>query len=286
MHTRLSRIFLFALALLSLIAAAGTLAANQIKTTETFIVDSEVSVNALLSQPFSFYLGDDLSGLTDPVKSAHVAVSGVYTGNGTLEVQLDANPAQQFTLANVGATPTPFEILYNATGQINPQSAGTYAYTLHLTPAGVTVYGLGAKLVETHRYKPPPCGGFSPTGYIESDTFDTGITDGAAYNSLLWNGALGGAGQNVGHVQLQIATSNSSAGPWNATDFKGPGPLCDNTAYYESAAGTPMEIDLACASMQNKQYFKYKIRICSANDCTSAGATTPTVTDVIINWSP
>jgi len=78
--------------------------ANEIKTTETYIYDSDTAVSSQVNQSFSLYIGDDLSGVSTPVKSVHVAVSGVYTGNGTLELQLDSDPttSQVFTLPNVG----------------------------------------------------------------------------------------------------------------------------------------------------------------------------------------
>jgi len=255
--------------------------ANEIKTTETYIYDSDAAVSSQVNQSFSLYIGDNLSGVSTPVKSVHVAMSGVYTGNGTLELQLDSDPttSQIFTLPNVGGTPTPFEILYNdPSDTISPTSSGTYSYTLNIIPSGVTLYGLGVKSVMTHRYKPPTCGGYSPTGTLESSTFDTEITNGAAYNSLIWYGALGAG--DVGRVQLQLATSNNAGGPWNYY-----GADCSLGTYYEPTASTTTEV--GCPTIHNNnRYFRYKIRICSANDCVAAGATTPQVDDVVINWSP
>ena len=159
-------------------------AANQIKSTEVHITQSDAAVSSATSSAFSLYIGDNLSGVSTPIKSVYVAISGVYTGNGTLGAQLDSDAAtaQTFTLPNVGSTPTPFEVLYkDPTNTINPQSAGTYTYTLNLAPSGITIYGLGVKAVETHRYKPPSCGaGYPATGTLISSTFDTAIADGAA----------------------------------------------------------------------------------------------------------
>jgi len=262
------------------LAAIGVFAANQIKTTETLITSGDSSVSSATSSAFSLYIGDNLTGVSNPVKSAQVAVSGVYTGNGTIAVQVDSGTTQTFTLANVGNTPTPFEVLYDASTTISTlTSAGTYTYTLHATPSGVTIYGFSAKLVETHRYKPPACGGnYNSSGMVESSTFDTGISTGAAYNSIIWTGQLGAG--NVGRVKLQLATDAEGDGPWTYR-----GSDCADGTFYETASSTPMEI--GCPDIHNnKRYFRYKTTICSANDCSSQGVTTPQVNDVIVNWSP
>src|SRR3989344_3877081 len=160
------------------LAAIGVLAANQVKTTETLITSGDSSVSSATSSLFSLYIGDNLTGVSSPVKSAQVAVSGVYTGNGTIAVQVDSGTTQTFALANVGSTPTPFEVLYDASTTISTlTSAGTYTYTLHATPSGVTIYGFSAKLVETHRYKPPACGGGNPDNE-KIKTTETFITSG------------------------------------------------------------------------------------------------------------
>ncbi|MBI5147853.1 MAG: hypothetical protein HZA37_01740 [Parcubacteria group bacterium] len=266
-------------------------AVDQIKSTDTFITSGDGAVSSATSTSFTLYIGDNLSGVTNPIKSVYFAISGVYTGNsGTLKLDIngDASTAKTFTLPDVGSTPTPFEIMYkDDTNKINPASAGSYAYTLNTTPTNVTVYGLGAKMTETHRYKPPACGGAYPaTGELISRIFDTG-TDGAAYNSVMWKGALGGPSQNQGKARLKIATSDSDGGPWN---YRGPETTCStNTTsdsdWYVAAADTPVEV--GCYSYHNnKRYFRYQIQICSSSDCSTGGEYTPQVDDVIISWSP
>src|SRR3989344_1131121 len=253
---------------------------EKVKTTETLITSGDSSVSSATSSAFSLYIGDNLTGVSNPVKSAQVAVSGVYTGNGTIAVQVDSGTTQTFTLANVGSTLTPFEVLYDASTTISTlTSAGTYTYTLYATPSGVTIYGFSAKLVETHRYKPPACGGgYAITGNLESSTFDTGVSTGAAYNSIMWAGQLG-AGE-IGKVKLQLATDAEGDGPWTYR-----GSDCAIGTFYEAASSTPMEI--GCPSFHNnKRYFRYKVTICSANNCSSQGATTPQVNNVVVNWSP
>src|SRR3989304_1036251 len=260
--------------------AAGVFAANQIKTTETFIIGTPdvLSPSTATSSELTLYIGDNLSGVTNPVKSAQVAVSGIYTStaDGSITVQLGSD-SQVFTMKDVSA-PTPFEILYNATGTPDAiTSAGTYNYPLTVTPsAQITIYGLSAKLAETHRYKPPTCGtGYAATGNLESSTFDTGIVSGSAYNSIMWAGQLGT--NEIGKVKLHLASDAEGDGPWTYY-----GADCNQGTFYTAASSTPMEI--GCPAVHNnKRYFRYKVTICSANNCSDSGETTPQVDDVIVN---
>ena len=210
----------------------------------------------------------DSTNITDGAATTNVA-GGLTDANASFtagETKDTANTTGAITLTSENFT----EIEYSVRATTNAVSGDTYCF--RLTNAGSTT-----NFVYT-RYTRATVAGYSATGTLESSTFDTGITDGAAYNSILWTGAL-----NSGKVKLQIATSNSSSGPWN---YAGPGVSCDTSTFYEPAAGTPSEIDLACASIQNKRYFRYKAILCSASDCSSSGSNTPQVDDVIVNWSP
>lgn len=210
----------------------------------------------------------DSTNLTDGSSTTNVA-GGLTDTNVSFvagEAKDTGNTTGAITLTSENFT----EIEYSVRATANSVSGNTYCF--RLTNAGSTT-----NFVYT-RYARATVAGYPSTGSLESSTFDTGITDGAAYNSILWTGSL-----NSGKVRLQIATSNSSSGPWN---YAGPGASCDTSTFYEPAAGTPAEIDLACSSIQNKRYFRYKITLCSASDCSSSGSNTPQVDDVIVNWSP
>jgi hypothetical protein len=109
------------------------------------------------------------------------------------------------------------------------------------------------------------------TGNLTSSIFDTQATTGAAINTIMWRGSL-----NNGAVRFQIASSNDSAGPWN---YFGPG--CTSATYYEPAGpDIPVEIDLSCHN--NQRYARYKIIL----ESDAAPTQSPTVEDVIINYSP
>lgn len=271
--------------------ADGTTANQKIKTTEVMVADSNSAVSSIQVYPVTFYIGDSLVGVTNPVKSVFFTISGVYTGGGSVTLDINGSGSKTFSLPSVGATPTPFGVAYrDATNVINPSSAGSYSYTLNLNPIGVVVYGLGIKLTETHQYAPPACGGFPVYGDLTSSVFDsTGSADGAAYNSVLWNGVLGGAGADQGKVLFQFAAADAPSGPWT---FLG-GDTCASDNWFDpGASATPIELKgtglnapVCTAAWNNKRYFRYKIRICS-NDCVTAGAFTPIVNGVVVNWAP
>ncbi|MCL5004679.1 MAG: hypothetical protein M1170_01905 [Patescibacteria group bacterium] len=112
----------------------------------------------------------------------------------------------------------------------------------------------------------------STSGWLESSTFDTWAIGGAAMNTIMWQGT-----QPSGtSVKFQIASSNDLAGPWN---YKGPDGS-DTTYYSPSGTGVPAQINLA--HHNNQRYFRYKIFLYS----NPSGVKSPTVTDIIINWSP
>ena len=267
--------------------ADGASTNEKVKTTSTFVASYNNAITTIQNSSINLYIGDNMNGVASPIKSVYFVASGVYTGNGTIAFTIDSDGAtlQSFTLPNVGSTPTPFEFIYkDPSNKISPTSAGSYSYTLNMTPSGVTLYGLGIKMTETHRYKPPTCGG-TPYGDLISAVFDsTGSADGAGYNSVMWKGVLGGAGQNEGKVRFQFAASDSSSGPWT---YLG-GATCGTGDWFDPG-GPDVPIELkgtACqTAWNNKRYFRYKVELCS-NDCVLVGANTPTVDDIIVSWAP
>jgi len=105
---------------------------------------------------------------------------------------------------------------------------------------------------------------------LTSSILDTGVSGGAGFNSLLWQGSLGTGGT----VKFQIAFSNSSStvntfyGPTATTDYYQPNP---NVSMAFPTTGT--------ASPQNNRYLRYKVYL-------STTGTSPQVNDIIINWAP
>jgi hypothetical protein len=266
----------------------GQPSSEKIKSTDFLVLSNDTQISLSASEQFQIYLGDDLTGITNPVKSIFFEVSGVYTGGGTLGISLNSDPAtlQTFELPSV-SVPTPFTINYSdPNNTINPVSAGIYSYQFDLNPSGVVLSGVSAVAHLTHRYKPPACGsGYAPFGDLTSTIIDipsAGISP--AYNSISWRGALGGPLQNAGKVKFRFAASNDPSGPWNDADFIG-GADCNSTGWFETA-GPDSPVEIKCFNqLNNKRYFRYKVRICS-DDCQVSGDYTPNVDDIVISWSP
>lgn len=260
---------------------------QKVKTNEFLIISSDTAVSAQRTDSFTLYLGDNMAGVTAPLKSLQFTVSGVYTGGGSVAMSLnsDAATVQTFTLPSVSA-PTQYEFVYkDTTNSISPTSAGSYTYTITTNPSGVTLYQLGISASETHRYAPPACGGMTH-GELYSAVFDTSTT--SSYNSIMWKGILGGPQADQGQVRFQLAVSDSPSGPWN---FYGGDTCQSGDWFYTTGPDAPYDFQTApvsCyANWSNKRYYRYAVRICAnTTDCNAVGNYSPTVEDVIINYSP
>ncbi len=115
------------------------------------------------------------------------------------------------------------------------------------------------------------------TSTLTSSIFDTGLSFGGAYNSIMWKGLLPGGTK----VRFQFSTSASTTTEWN---FYG-GPTCGALDWFDTTA-PDVAVELKCPTLfNNMRYFRYKVQLCSG-DCTTASEFTPTVTDVIVNWAP
>ncbi|MDP3052409.1 MAG: hypothetical protein Q8N22_00420 [bacterium] len=116
--------------------------------------------------------------------------------------------------------------------------------------------------------------GVRTTGTLLSFIFDTGVSGGVAFNSIMWLGNQP-AGSAVG---FQFASSNSTSSFPTPT---GPGGTSLSTDTY-NPTGSGIPIALSRAYHNNYRYFRYQIILVS-NSALTAG---PRVDDVIINWSP
>ena len=106
-------------------------------------------------------------------------------------------------------------------------------------------------------------------GELISSILDTGISGGAGFNSILWQGSLGTGGA----VKFQIAFSNSSSGSWT---YYGPTSTSD---WYQPNPNVSITLTTTdSASPQNKRYIRYKVN-------SSTTGTSPIINDIIINWS-
>ena len=112
------------------------------------------------------------------------------------------------------------------------------------------------------------------TGTLDSTTFDTGLSNGAQFNSIVWQGAKPGTST----VQFQLAVSNVSSGPWT---FWGP----DGTSNTYFGGSPATSISLLSSSngyslFNGNRYFRYRAVL------TPTSIYSPTVNSVTVNWSP
>jgi hypothetical protein len=262
---------------------------SRLKETKFFIVQeksskastSEVIKNITLSLPEK----------TPEIQSVFIEIGGIAKGNvsngviGAKLISLDPalDPGYSSYTLDLnssfcgGSCTTPFLVRYDASGIVS-DFQGNKDYTFYARGTGFSVDLWSAKIIITYKYS-VNTGAFPAKGELISSTFDTGVAQGAAYNSLLWKGSLNGG--SLGQVGLQIAASNSITGPWL---FEGPD--CTSGTRYSPDADTPIPIETDCAlSHNNKQYFRYKVIICSDFDCMTSGSINPRVDEVVVNWS-
>jgi hypothetical protein len=108
-------------------------------------------------------------------------------------------------------------------------------------------------------------------GTLDSTIFDTGFTNGVQLNSVIWQGSE----PSSTDVRIQLATSNSSSGPWNYIGSDG-----SAATYYSPAPGVPAMVTAQYHT--NYRYFRYRLIMLSDSSQTA----TPQVDSVSIVYSP
>ncbi|GMQ95000.1 MAG: hypothetical protein BMS9Abin13_110 [Patescibacteria group bacterium] len=195
-------------------------------------------------------------------------VSGGLTDENTTFLAGEMKEANDITSGIVLTTTEFIEIEYAFKSTPSATSGALYCFRLTNAGTAIDIYSAYARTT---------LGGYKAVGTLVSVVLDTGVSDGAAYNSILWKGIMP-AGTKV---RLQLATSNSSSGPWSYIS----GPTCSSGDYYEPLPDQPDEIG-CFTSHNNKRYFKYRVELCSSTDCITPGGNTPIVQDVVVSWSP
>jgi hypothetical protein len=110
------------------------------------------------------------------------------------------------------------------------------------------------------------------SGSLISSVFDTGLAGGATLNNILWQGN----NPSGADVRFQIASSDSSSGPWSYI-----GPDGSSASYY-SPADANIPVQISQKYHNNQRYFRYKAFLESDPGQTAS----PRVDSIIINWSP
>jgi hypothetical protein len=111
---------------------------------------------------------------------------------------------------------------------------------------------------------------YVPTGNMTSSIFDTGFTNGVAFNYLLWKGTQ----PSGSSVLFHFASSNSTS----SLDFIGPS---GSSATYYQSSGANTAMDISTRYHNNHRYFQYKVYI-YPNESNQS----PQITDVVIGFSP
>ena len=261
-------------------------AADFSKTVKFFIIQEKEAIidGVEINKNFTISIAENNPQITSAfIEIKGIAIAGAAT-TGIVNVKLDSDPYALYN-TEVATIPKRFTVIHDITSIIFPDFPGIPGnknYTLYIRNDNFNTTNLSAKLILTYKYN-KSTGTLPVSGSIISSTFDTEINDGAAYNSMMWKGSLNG-----GIVRLQIASSECSNGAANypACDtgswmFKGPD--CTSNDYYQGLPDASYKIK--CLDHNNKRYFRYKIMLCSDN-CSISGSNNPTVTDVIVNWSP
>lgn len=108
-------------------------------------------------------------------------------------------------------------------------------------------------------------------GVLDSSVIDTGSANGAQINGVSWSGT-----EPVDtDVRIQLASSNSSGGPWTFVGSDGTG-----SSYFALGAGVSSPVYPWVVPAQ--RYFRYRLQLVSNQAQTLA----PRVDDVVIRWSP
>ena len=272
----------------------------------------EDNANTTGLKNFTFFVGDEASlikGLFFEISGVSADASGAG-GNNRIDISIDDSSfslgrEKRFTM-NANGRQTPFKFIYDdptdyIDGHIASIGRGTYGpYTLNIKALDAAVSLWSVRLIATYRHKPRGTGGGLPAiGYYESPIFNsmqTGETAGikSGFHNLNWVETNTGSQR----VKFQIASCDSvtgstcnDGGGWS---YKGPdGSTGTYYGFYETnfsdyCSGSSGTYNCRISfDHYNKRYFRYKITLCSASDCSSSGAApSPGVNKVILNWSP
>lgn len=264
---------------------------TQTRTVKFFIFQEPavlVSPNSTTTS-FTVFIGDK----TPVVKSAYIEIRGVTQAAASQTITADINQTdsfptsrqQAFTLDSTGQ-PGHFRLLYNGSASQTLTSylagiitdTGSYSFYLKVDISGADVSLLQARMVITYQFTPlTEAGGFPATGTLISPIFDTGAVNGATFNTI----RLTGNTPSGTKIRVQLATSNSSSGPFTYL-----GPDCtENTYYWDAALISATESkEIGCfPNHHNKRYFRYKVILHSNPPSFNL---TPQIDDVTVNWSP
>jgi hypothetical protein len=253
--------------------------ANDVNTSSSFVVTAHGTSGGPISAAAFEYTSMDATSTLDAFNSntdnsgtATLLTSNtakgslpeeLYFGTMTLAASTAATNASGWT-GELGVTNnTSYQALYTEDMATTTSPLTTAATWMAATS---TSYGAVMAVFNTSCVN-----AYAPTGILDSQTIDTGVTGGAQLDSVTWDGNLP-AGTGVG---FQFAVSTSTSGPWNFIGSDG-----TSGSTYSGVAGVPLA--LGNYSSLIGRYFRYQV-ILTSNPTETV---TPRVDDIIVNWSP
>jgi hypothetical protein len=220
----------------------------------------------------TFLANTDTSGLSSALTSNAMSGSSaneLYVGVSAFVASTTLTSGSGWTTRLFSQDNSNFQAL-----NIEDQNAtSSQSVAANWTAATNTIYAAMGAI-----FKAPSTASYPVSGYLDSATFDTRISSGTQLNSVLWQGSLP-AGTSVG---FQFAVSNSSSGAWSYL-----GPDGTSGTYFTGSAGTPINLVSNNASkgytlFNGYRYYRYRVTLFADSSLIS----TPTVTQVTVNWSP
>jgi hypothetical protein len=264
--------------------------AKNIVSTSSFVVtvNGNGGSSPMLSARAIEYTGIDPSSTLDAY-SENIDTTGSSTAPTSLSATAQSANELYFGTMTPSASTTPsstsvWTSIAGVTDNITKQAlyleafATTTAQTIAATWTTPSSTSYAAIMGIFHS---PFQNGYATIGTLDSATFDTGVSGGVQLNSIIWQGST----PSNSAVKFQIAVSNSSGGPWT---FNGPN---GTNTYFCGAANTSIPlVSTNCGGggsggynlFVGYRYFRYRITLWPD----STYIYTPTVSQVVVNWSP
>ncbi len=198
----------------------------------------------------------------------------VVSSSSQINLTWDDNSSNEtsFSIERATSSPTTIEVAsvgQNATSynDTNLLEQTEYFYRVRAYNSNTNVYSNYTSECSTSTLI------YVPTGNLTSSIFDTGLTNGAAFNFIKWRGVQ----PSGSRVLFQFASSNSTSS-WEYFGHDGTG-----TTYYESAVdgvGVAPAV-ISTRFHNNHRYFRYRIYLYP-----NESAESPLVDEVVIGYSP
>ena len=278
---------------LSPLDALGLYYAKNVSTTSPFVVTANGTTQGAPSYlsasafeytgmaPSTTFDGVSASTLSPPSTSTLVTSLGatggssneLYFGTATINASTTLTAGPGWTPELGVADNTSYQALYteDMTTMTIPPVAPAANWTAATGTSCAAIMGI---------FHSPFTQAYVASGTLDSAPFDTGVASGAQLNSVLWRGTA----PNGSYVGFQFATSTAPGGPWSFV-----GPDGTSNSYFPSGGSMQSGIPISVAGnsggynmFNGFRYFRYRILLHADPNYEYS----PTVNQVVVNWSP